>query len=56
MYYYRRTLILKMLNRGLLNARGFEAYVFLKEVLKYCENKPEIIVDRGFCTGLTKLF
>ena len=24
------------------------AYVFLKEVLKYCENKPEIVVDRGF--------
>ena len=30
-------------------SRGsFEAYVFLKEVLKYCENKPEIVVDRGF--------
>jgi len=30
-------------------SRGsFEAYVFLREVLKYCENKPEIVVDRGF--------
>ena len=30
-------------------SRGsFEAYVFLKEALKYCENKPEIVVDRGF--------
>ena len=27
---------------------SFHAYVFLKEVLKYCENKPEIAVDRGF--------
>jgi len=26
---------------------SFEAYVFLKE-LKYCENKLEIVVDRGF--------
>ena len=25
---------------------SFHAYVFLKEVLKYCENKPEIVVDR----------
>ena len=31
----------------LLNARNFEAYVFLKEILKYRENKPEV-VDRGF--------
>ena len=30
-------------------SRGsFEAYVFLKEVLKYCESKPEVVVDRGF--------
>ncbi len=30
-------------------SRGsFEAYVFLREMLKHCENKPEIIVDRGF--------
>ncbi len=29
---------------------SFEAYVFLREVLKYYENKPEIVVDRGFCT------
>jgi len=30
-------------------SRGsFEAYVFLREVLRYCENKPEIVVDRGF--------
>ena len=28
--------------------RSFEAYVFLREVLKYCENKPEFVVDRGF--------
>ena len=27
---------------------SFHAYVFLKEVLKFCENKPEITVDRGF--------
>ncbi len=27
---------------------SFHAYAFLKEVLKYCENKPEIVVDRGF--------
>ncbi|AEA46217.1 IS6 family transposase [Archaeoglobus veneficus] len=27
---------------------SFEAYVFLREVLKHCENKPEIVVDRGF--------
>ncbi len=26
---------------------SFHAYV-LREVLKYCENKPEIVVDRGF--------
>ncbi len=26
---------------------SFHAYVFLREVLRYCENKPEIIVDRG---------
>jgi len=32
---------------------SFHAYVFLKEVLKYCENKPEI-VDRGFINGLCK--
>ena len=27
---------------------GFETYAFLKEVLKYCENNPEVVVDRGF--------
>jgi len=27
---------------------SFHAYVFLKEVLKHCENKPEIVVDKGF--------
>lgn len=27
---------------------SFEAYVFLRMVLKYCENKPEFVVDRGF--------
>ena len=27
---------------------SFHAYVFLREVLRYCENKPEIVVDRGF--------
>ena len=27
---------------------SFHAYVFLKEALKYCENKPEVVVDRGF--------
>jgi len=27
---------------------SFEAYVFLREALKYCENKPEIVVDKGF--------
>ena len=27
---------------------SFHTYVFLKEVLKYCKNKPEIVVDRGF--------
>jgi len=27
---------------------SFEAYVFLREVLKYCENKPEVVVDTGF--------
>jgi len=26
---------------------SFHAYVF-KEVLKYCKNKPEVVVDRGF--------
>ncbi len=26
---------------------SFEAYVFLKEILKLCENKPEIVVDKG---------
>jgi len=26
---------------------AFEAYSFLKDVLKYCENKPEIVVDKG---------
>jgi len=30
-------------------SRGsFEAYVFLRDVLKYCENKPEVVVDKGF--------
>ena len=27
---------------------SFHAYVFLREILSYCENKPEIVVDRGF--------
>ena len=27
---------------------SFHAYVFLREVLKYCENKPEVIVEMGF--------
>ncbi len=27
---------------------SFEAYAFLKDVLNYCKNKPEIVVDRGF--------
>jgi len=27
---------------------SFHAYVFLKEVPKYRENKPEIVVDRRF--------
>jgi len=27
---------------------SFHAYVFLKEILKYCEYKPEIAVDRVF--------
>ncbi len=27
---------------------SFHAYVFLREVLKYCKNKPEVVVDRGF--------
>ena len=31
---------------------SFHAYVFLREVLKHCENKPEIVVDRGFRFGL----
>ncbi len=26
---------------------SFEAYVFSKEALKHCENKPEVVVDRG---------
>jgi len=33
---------------GLLNAKSFEAYVFLREALKFCENKLEFVVDRGF--------
>jgi len=27
---------------------SFHAYVFLREVLKYCENRPEVVVDGGF--------
>ncbi len=27
---------------------SFHAYVFLREILRYCESKPEIVVDRGF--------
>ena len=27
---------------------SFHACVFLREILRYCENKPEIVVDRGF--------
>ena len=37
------------------NRESFEAYVFLREVLKYCENKPEVVDSRymGFTnTGL----
>jgi len=26
---------------------GFHAYAFFKEVLRFCESKPEIVVDRG---------
>ena len=26
---------------------SFEAYVFLRMVLKYCKNEPEFVVDRG---------
>jgi len=26
---------------------SFHAYAFLKEILKYCENKPEVVVDKG---------
>ena len=38
-----------MLNHGASEGRGrFEAYVFLREILKHCENKPEVVVDRGF--------
>ena len=33
---------------GFRRKKFFHAYVFLKEVLKYCENKPEVVVDRGF--------
>ena len=36
-------------------SRGsFEAYVFLREVLKYCENKPEIVVEL-ISLGFTKI-
>ncbi len=27
---------------------SFHAYAFLKDALKFCENKPEVVVDRGF--------
>ncbi len=27
---------------------SFHAYVFLRDILRYCESKPEIVVDRGF--------
>ena len=33
---------------GLLRGESFEAYTFLKDVLNYCKNKPEVVVDRGF--------
>jgi len=33
---------------GFRSRTSFHAYVFLKEVLKYCGNRPEIVVDRGF--------
>ena len=37
-------------------SRGsFEAYVFLKEVLKYCENKPEIVVDSIYTKAWFKI-
>jgi len=26
---------------------SFHAYAFLKDVLKYCENKPEVVVDKA---------
>ena len=26
---------------------SFHAYAFIKEVLKFCENEPEVVVDRG---------
>jgi transposase-like protein len=32
---------------------SFHAYVFLRDVLKYCENKPEFVVDNGI-SGLSK--
>ena len=40
------------LTMGFRSRGFFEAYV-LREILKH-ENKPEIIVDRGFCTGFTE--
>ena len=36
-----------MLGYKLEGRNSFHAYV-LKEVLKYCKNKPEVIVDGGF--------
>jgi len=32
---------------------SFHAYVFLREVLKYCENKPEVVVDRGILVQMS---
>ena len=34
---------------------SFHAYVFLKEVLKFCENKSEMVVDKGCTNGLYRV-
>ena len=31
---------------------GFEVYVFLREALKHCENKPEVVVGNSGTNGL----
>jgi len=33
--------------------RSRSSYVFLI-ILKYCENEPEFVVDRGTCCGLSR--